>query len=90
MHLNFIKESCYRPMTCLTHLEEKKTPLACSIYNFMEDLKYYLSAGVTKISFGVETDQCLSKLPQNERKKTIKSFQQVFDLARKKLVNHFE
>ena len=90
MHHNFIKENCNRLMTCLTHLEEKKTPLACSLYKFMEDLKSYLSAGATKICFVVETDQCLSKLPQNERKKTIKSFQQVFDLARKKLVNHLD
>ena len=84
MHHNCIKENCNHLMTCLTHLEEKKTPLACSLYNFMEDLKSYLSAGATKISFVVKMDQCLSKLPQNERKKTIKSFQQVFDLARKK------
>ena len=90
MHLNFIKENCYSLMTCLTLLEEKKTPLACSLYNFIEDLKSYLSAGATKISFGVETDQRLSKWPQNERKKTIKSFQQAFDLARKTLVNHLD
>ena len=32
----------------------------------------------------------MSKLPQNERKKTIKSFQQAFDLARKKLANHLD
>ena len=91
MHLNFIKENCYRLMTCLTHLEEKKTPLACSIYNFMEDLNPILVQEQQKLVLVSKRISVCQNLPQNdERKKTIKFFQQVFDLARKKLVNHLD
>ena len=39
MHLHFTKENCHRLMTCYIFLEEKKMPLACLVYNLVEDLQ---------------------------------------------------
>ena len=49
----------------LSSLEARETHSAWSIYNLLEDLKYYLTAGTTKPTFQAETDQCVAKLPQN-------------------------
>ena len=76
--LHFIKENCYRLMNRLTSLEASNTPLACSVFNTLEDLRSYLLAGVSKTRFGEETDRYLSRLGQSEKRKMIKSFQSVF------------
>ena len=44
----------------------------------------YLKAGIQKTTFGTETDRLLSKLPESQRKKQVKSFQEVFRLSSKK------
>ena len=72
LQLYFLKESCHRLMTGLTSLEAKETPLACTVYNLLEDLRSYLRAGCTKTTFGTETDCLLAKLSEPERRKQIK------------------
>ena len=61
-------------------LEKSGTPLACTVFNIMKDLKAHLKAGATKTSFGPRTDQHLETLPVPvpERRKAIKSYQEVF------------
>ena len=73
IQLHFIKENCYRLMYCLTSLEASNTPLGCSVFNTLEDLRSYLLAGVSKTQFGEETDRYLSRLGQSEKRKMIKS-----------------
>ena len=90
LQLYFIKENCQRLMTVLTSLEVKGSPLACTVYNLLEDLRLYMRAGVTKTSFGSETDRLLDKLPNDEKLKQIKSFQAVFDLSLRKLETHLD
>ena len=77
-----------RLMTVITALEGKATPLACKVYNYMEDLRMYIKAGMHKATFGTETDQLLTKLPESERKKHVKSFQEAFRLPSRKLEGH--
>ena len=55
LKLYFIKENCQHLMTDLTALETKTTPLACKVFNYMEDLRMYLTAGIQKTTFGTET-----------------------------------
>lgn len=74
----------------LTALEAKNTPLACKVYNYMENLRMYLRAGIRKLTFGTETDRLLAKLPESERKKHVKSFKEVFRLSCKKLESHLD
>ena len=50
-------------MMVLTSLEVKGSPLACTVYNILEELRSYLRAGTIKTSFGEETDHLLNKLP---------------------------
>lgn len=88
MQLAFIAENCQRLATVLTSLERSKTPLACTVYNTMEDLKAHLEAGTSKTSFGPQTDQHLTALPVTERRKAIKSFQEVFNRSLEKLNKH--
>ena len=76
--LYFIKENCQRLMMVLTALEGKTTPLAFTAFNYMEDIRMYLKAGIQKTTFVTETDRLLSKLPESQRKKQVKSFQEVF------------
>lgn len=58
--------------------------------NYMEDLRMYLKGGIQKTTFGTETDRLLSKLPESQRKKQVKSFQEVFRLSSKKLKSHLD
>ena len=88
LQLSFIAENCQRLATTLTSLEKSRTPLACTIYNTMEDLKAYLQAGTTKTLFGPKTDQHLEALPVSEKRKAIKYFQEVFRLSFEKLDKH--
>ena len=41
VQLYFIKENCLRLMAVLTSLEAKDLPLACTVYNTLEDLRLY-------------------------------------------------
>ena len=50
-------------MAVLTSFEAKEHPLACTVYNTLEDLRSYLQAGTTKISFREETDGFIQNLP---------------------------
>ena len=69
LHLNlyFMNENCTRLIKALTSLEETKSPLACIVYNMMEDGKQYLHAGISKSTFGLETDRLLSELKTADR-----------------------
>ena len=64
LHLNlcFIIENCTHLIKALTSSKETKSPLACVLYNMMEDVKQYLHAGISKSTFGLETDRLLSEL----------------------------
>ena len=88
LQLYFIAENCQRLATVLTSLEASKTPLACTLYNTMEDLKTYLQAGTTKTSFGPKTDQILEELSVSSKRKAVKCFQEVFQLSFEKLNGH--
>lgn len=55
LQLYFIKENYQRLMDVLTSLQAKETPLACTVYNLLEDLHSYLRTGVLKTSLGPET-----------------------------------
>lgn len=90
IELYFILENCQRLITALTSLEASEAPLACSVFNLMEDLRAYLAASSTKTSFGNETDRLLAKLPAEEKRRKIKSFQEVFRLSHRKLEGHLE
>ena len=90
LQLYFLKENCVRLMTVLTTLEIKKAPLACIVYNLLEDLRLYLITSCTKTTFGTETDRLLAKLSEPERMKQIKSFHKVFNLYMKKLEVHLD
>ena len=90
LQLYFLKENCHRLMTGLTSLEAKETPLACTIYNLLEDLRSYLRASCTMTTFGTETDRLLAKLSEPERRKQIKLFQKVFSLSLKKFDGHLD
>ena len=47
------------------------------VYNLLQVIWSYLRAGVSKTSFG---EHVLDKLPNEKKRKQIKSFQAVFDL----------
>ena len=85
LQLYFLSENCLRLMIVLTALEENTAPLTCKVFNYLEDLRLYLQTGSQKTSFGVETDRLLLKMSDTERRKWIKSFQEVFQLSSKKL-----
>lgn len=88
LQLSFIAENCQRLATTLTSLEETKTPIACTVYNSMDDLKAYLNAGKTKTSFGPKSDVFLDKFSALSKRKAIKSFQGAFGLSFDKLTGH--
>ena len=71
LQLYFVKENCQRLMMVLTSLEVKGSPLACTVYNTLEDLWSYLRAGTIKASFE-ETDCLLDKLPIEKRRAQVK------------------
>ena len=73
--LYFIKENSQRIMLVLTSLEAQEVPSACTVYNCLEDLRSYLKSGLSKSSFGVETDRLLAKYPAEQKRKHIKSIQ---------------
>ena len=56
VQLYFIKESCQRLIMVHTALEAINTLLACKVYNYMEDLRMHLRAGIRKPTLGTETD----------------------------------
>ena len=90
LQLYFIKENCQRLMAVLTSLEAKELPLACTVYNTLEDFGLYLRAGTTRTSFGEETNHLLQNLPLEQRRVKIKSFQAVFSLSLQKLEAHID
>ena len=77
-------------MSVLTSLEAKEVPSACTVYNRLKDLWSYLKSGLSKSSFGVETDRLLAKYPVEQKRKHIKSFQNVFKLSLQKLEEHWD
>ena len=90
LQLYFIKENCHRLMVVLTAMEGKGSPLACTVYNMLEDLRSYLRAGISKTTFGEQTDRLLSQLSVEEKRKHIRSFQSVFDVSLQKLERHLD
>ena len=90
LQLYFVKENCQRLMLVLTSLESQSTPLACLVYNRLEDLRSYLKAGISKTSFGEETDRLLAKFSADEKKKHVKSFHTIFRLSLQKLEDHLD
>ena len=87
LQLYFLKENCQSLMNVLISLEAQDTPLACSVFNTLEDLRLYLLAGTTKEHFGIETDGRLANLGQMEKKR---SFQKVVQLSPCKLDTHLK
>ena len=85
--LQFIAENCQRLATILTSLEQN-LPLAYTVYNTLEDLKSYLQAGITKTSFGPQTDRMLDKLSVSAKRKHVQKFHEVFRLSFDKLNGH--
>ena len=61
------------------------TALACTLYNTLEDLRSYLRAGMSKTTFGEQTDRLLSHLSVEKKREHIKSFHTVFDISLRKL-----
>ena len=68
LNLYFITENCTCLIKALTSLEETKSPLACVIYNMKVVVNniVYLHAGISKSTFGLETDCLLSELKTAE------------------------
>ena len=60
-------------MLCVSYISGRKEsmPLACLVYNLVEDLKSHLGTG-TIATFGATMDHFLSRLSQNDKKKAIK------------------
>ncbi|KAK6167134.1 hypothetical protein SNE40_021232 [Patella caerulea] len=58
-------------MILITYLEATRSPLAVYTYNRLEDITAFLTAGTKKESFGPKTDEELSKLPVQDRKKIV-------------------
>ena len=67
LQLYFIKENCQHLIAVLTSLEAKEAPLACTVYNLLDDLRSYLKSGVSKFSFGTETDRLLAKYSAEQK-----------------------
>ena len=86
--LHFIAGNCQRLATILTCLEQNQIPLACMVYNTLEDLKSYLQAGITKTSVGPQTDRMLDKLSVSAKRKHVQKFHEVFRLSFDKLSGH--
>ena len=68
-------------MSVLTSLEAKETPLSCTVYNLLEGPTAYLKTSSMKTKFVTETVSLLAKLTVKEKRKKIKSFQDVFSLS---------
>ena len=90
LQVNFITENCPRLVTSLTSLEATHDPLACTVYNTMEDLRAYLEAGTTTNSFGPESDRLLGKLKGQEKTEVMKSLRGVYNKSLEKLVKLFD
>ena len=92
LHLNlyFITENCTCLIKALTSLEETKSPLAGIVYNMMEDVKQNLHAGISKSTFGFQTDRLLSELKTAERERVISNFQDLFSVSFSKLNKYLE
>ena len=90
LYTTFIKENCSRLMSALTSLEATHDPLACTVYNSMQDLSCHLQAGTSKTSYGAQTDALLQEKPPKEQEAIIKSFKGVFKAACNKLQGHLE
>ena len=88
--MNFITENCHHLISTLTRLEATHDPLAVQVYNLLEDLRHYLLAGTTKLSFGTQTDSYLAKLKGAERTKQVKSLHGVFKKSLEKLSTHLD
>lgn len=89
-YLYFISENCQRVMHSLTALEATHDPLAASVFNTMENLTLYLTAGTTKNEFGAETDRLLATFDLEKRRKMVKTFQAVFQAGLTKLSGHVQ
>ena len=70
LQLYFIKENCQRLIAILTSLEAKEAPLACTLYNLLEDLRSYLRSGVSKSSFWYRDRQTTCQVFSGAKKKT--------------------
>ena len=56
----------------------------------MEDVKQYLHAGISKSTFGLETDRLLSEPKTAERERVISNFQDLFSVFFSKLNKYLE
>lgn len=64
----FISENCQHLISSLKSLEATRDPLACKVFNLMEDVRSYLEAGATKTLFGDQTDWYLSLCNRGKNK----------------------
>ena len=90
LQMHFISENCNVLMSTLTSMEATHDPLACTVYNLLEDMRAYLVEGTRRDSFGTETDRFLSKLSHEDRRQAVRSFQQVYQKALDKLIAHWD
>ena len=67
-HKMVIKENWQCLISVLTSLEANEVLLACTMYSHLEDLRSYLKSGLSKSSFGVETDRLLAKYPAEQKR----------------------
>ena len=90
LQLSFIAENCQRLATTLTSLEETKTPIACTVYNSMDDLKAYLNAGKTKTSFGPKSDVFLDNSVLYQKERLSRVFRELLDSLLTNLLGIFQ
>ena len=85
LYMSFITEHSACLTTVLTSLEATMKPLACTVYNVLQDVRGFLAAERT--SFG-ETDK--QEKPTAERGKLSKTFKKVFKAAADKINKHLD
>ena len=90
INLNFVEENSNRLISSLKCLEETPSPLATRVYNVIEDLRLYLTAGTKKTNFGPNTDALLKDLNPHEQKMVAASFNKLFEKSLEKLSKHID
>ncbi|XP_041480924.1 uncharacterized protein LOC121428390 [Lytechinus variegatus] len=87
LYMSFITEYSARLTTVLTSLEATKKPLACTVYNILEDTKTYLTTERTSFD---QINPLMEKRPAPERQKLCKTFNKVFKAAADKITKHLD
>ncbi|XP_072178106.1 uncharacterized protein [Diadema setosum] len=88
--MNFITAHSSLLVAVLTSLEGTHNPLACTVFNTIEDVCSYLVAGTEKTSFGEATDKLLERKSKGDRDRITKTFRSVFQRAYEKIDKHVQ